>query len=144
MTIGVYEGHAFLITDIKKLAHVFVCGACNARFTQINNLHRHVDRCTQGETKVVCNGEKVEAPLSSYEKAFYPQKRDSIQAVQWLEHEAHTRGIHIHHQLCGHGGERMIEGSPVDGYDPVTKTFFQFNGCLWHGCKICFPMVEQR
>ena len=144
MTIGVYEGHAFLIRDIQKLAKKFVCGDCNARFTQSNSLHRHADRCTQGETKVVCKGEKVEAPPSAFEKAFYPQKRDSIQAVQWLEYEALTRGIHIHHQLCGHGGERMIEGFDVDGYDPISKTVFQFNGCLWHGCKRCFPSPKQR
>lgn len=38
MTIGVYNNHAFLIKDIKKLAHVYACGACNQQFTKACNL----------------------------------------------------------------------------------------------------------
>ena len=26
----------------------------------------------------------------------------------------------------------------VDGYDPRTKTVYEFNGCFWHGCSRCF------
>ena len=49
-------------------------------------------------------------------------------------------GKHIHHALCGHGGERVIrdsegnEISKVDGYEPTTKTIYQYHGCKWHGC----------
>lgn len=33
---------------------------------------------------------------------------------------------HIHHTLCGHGGERWIDGAPVDGSArPNTKTVFK-------------------
>ena len=36
--------------------------------------------------------------------------------------------------LCGHGAERWIAGAPVDGYEPTTKTVFQYHGCHFHGC----------
>jgi hypothetical protein len=62
MTIGVYNDHAFLITDIKKLALVYACGECNQRFTQACNLKRHAKTCTQGKTTVICPGKKVERP----------------------------------------------------------------------------------
>ena len=51
-------------------------------------------------------------------------------------------GKHIHHALCGHGGQRVIRDSQgheickVDGYEPSTKTVYQYHGCKWHGC-IC-------
>ena len=47
---------------------------------------------------------------------------------------------HIHHALCGHGGERVIRDSQgneickVDGYEPSTKTVYQYHGCKWNGC----------
>ena len=48
-------------------------------------------------------------------------------------------GNHIHYALCGHGGERWIDGCPVDGYVPSTKKLFQYHGCHRHGCLRCFP-----
>ena len=55
-------------------------------------------------------------------------------------------GKHIHHKMCGHGGERMVtvwvlndkdEKEPayflIDGYEPETNTVYQFHGCHWHG-----------
>ena len=53
-------------------------------------------------------------------------------------------GTHIHHAMCGHGGERWILGAPVDGYDPKSKTIFQYHGCWWHGCRRCFPDRDKR
>ena len=37
ITIGIYEGHAFLIKDIKKLAKTYVCNDCEVQFTQAFN-----------------------------------------------------------------------------------------------------------
>ena len=55
-------------------------------------------------------------------------------------------GRHIHHKMCGHGGERQVmvwylnsngkrdyRTYPVDGYEPETRTVYQFHGCKWHG-----------
>ena len=27
----------------------------------------------------------------------------------------------------------------VDGYDPSTRTVYEFHGCLYHGCPRCYP-----
>ena len=32
--MGIYEGHAFLILDIKTVTHNYTCGDCQARFTK--------------------------------------------------------------------------------------------------------------
>ena len=144
MTIGIFQGHAFLIKGIKKLANQYLCGQCNARFTIASNLSRHADRCQQGQTEIVCRGEQVEARASAFEKTFYSSGLTSFSSIQWLESEARARKTHIHHALCVHGGERWISGAPVDGYDPSSKTVFQFNGCHWHGCETCFPHPKRR
>ena len=47
MTIGIFEEHAFLITDINKVTQNFTCGDCGARFTQAGNLSRHAKTCSQ-------------------------------------------------------------------------------------------------
>ena len=65
---------AFLIKDITKLANVYVCRHCNQRFIK-------ADRCTKRQTTIVCPGEKVEAPQSAYEKAFYPKGNASASSI---------------------------------------------------------------
>jgi len=135
MTIGWYSDHALLIKDIKKIANIYACAHCNQLFTKTCNLQRHADRCRSGKTEVICPGTVVERPQSAYEKAFCPKTNASKGSVDWLEYEAEKRNLHIHHALCGHGGERWIAGAPVDGYEPTTKTVFQYHGCHFHGCS---------
>jgi len=69
---------------------------------------------------------------------FFPYNNGSQESLQWLEQESKKHKTHIHHAMCGHGGERHIERFPVDGYDQKTKTVFQYHGCLWHGCPRCY------
>ena len=75
---------------------------------------------------------------SKSEKAFYGESF-SYTACQWIEAMLRETGRHIHHALCGHGGERVVKNGEgheykVDGYEPITKTVYEFNGCKWHGC----------
>ena len=77
MTIGLYNCHAFLITNIKRLTHQYACSHCNQQFTQACSVERHADRCKKGETQVYCPGEAVERLQSAYEKAFYPKSSAS-------------------------------------------------------------------
>ena len=86
-----------------------------------------------------CPAERVEAPQTAFEKAFYPKHSSSPESFRWLEQEAALRKIHIHHAACGHGGERWVERAPVDGYNHETRTAFQYHGCHWHGCRKCYP-----
>ena len=144
LNMGLYDGHAFLITDLKQVAGTYTCGDCQARFTKACNLVRHVaNNCSRGQTKINCLNNRIKAPSSAYERAFYPEQTCSFVAIKWLEWEAKKRGIHIHHARCGHGGERQILGARVDGYHPESKTVFQFHGCLWHGCEKCYPEERQ-
>ena len=144
MTIGLYDGHAFLIRDIKKVAQNYTCGDCQARFTQACDLVRHASRCTKGQTKINCPNKQIRAPASAYERAFYPNNSCSFIGTKWLEWEAKQRRIHIHHAKCGHGGERYIFNVPVDGYHPETHTVFQYYGCHWHGCPKCYHTEAQQ
>ena len=139
MTIGVFKEHAFLIKDITKLAKTYACVHCNARFTQSCHLQRHADRCAQGKTVIDCPGEKVEAPQTAYEKAFYPKHNASKESIQWLEYAAKHWNMTIHHAMSGHGGERWIGKRPVDGYNHKRKLVLQYHGCYWHGCPKCYP-----
>ena len=145
LNMGLYYGHAFLITDLKQVANTYTCGDCQARFTKACNLARHVaNNCSRGQTKINCPNNRIKAPSSAYERAFYPEQTCSFVAIKWLEWEAKKRGIHIHHARCGHGGERQILGARVDGYHEESKTVFQFHGCLWHGCEKCYPEERQK
>ena len=45
MTIGVYNNHAFLITDLEKAAKTYQCTHCGAGFTKSTNLLRHAETC---------------------------------------------------------------------------------------------------
>ena len=145
LNMGLYDGHAFLITDLKQVAGTYTCGECQARFTRADNLVRHAaNNCSRGQTKITCLNNHIKAPSSAYERAFYPEQTCSFIAIKWLEWEAKKRGIHIHHARCGHGGERQILGARVDGYHPESKTVFQFHGCLWHGCEKCYPEERQK
>lgn len=67
VTIGLVEGHAFLIKDIKKLAENYSCKECNAKFTKIGHLYRHTSTFSQGETKIFSLNKQVEAPQTTFE-----------------------------------------------------------------------------
>ena len=72
MTIGIYEGHTFLIRNINKLPKTYVCKNCQARFTQACSLQRHIKTCVQGRTIIDCPNE---APLTVYERTFYNESQ---------------------------------------------------------------------
>ncbi len=82
---------------------------------------------------------------SKSEKVFYGESF-CYAACQWVKYMPRETGRHIHHALYGHGGERGKRNSlghklcKVDGYEPITKTVYEFNGCKWHGC----PCRQER
>ena len=67
-------------------------------------------------TIIDCPNERVKAPPTVYERTFYNESQAWSLAISWLEKTGKLLGIHIHHAMCGHGGERWILGAPVDGY----------------------------
>ena len=47
--------------------------------------------------------------MSSSEKVFYGGNTQfSYAACKWIERQAELLGKHIHHALCGHGGEYCV------------------------------------
>ena len=32
----------------------------------------------------------------------------------------------------------------VDGYCEETKTIYQFHGCYWHGCSLCYDQLTVK
>ena len=44
----------------------------------------------------------------------------------------------------GTAGSGIFECIPVDGYNPKTKTVFQYQRCHWHGCRKCFPIDRDK
>ena len=80
-------------------------------FTRNENLIRHLkdERCTGGKTKIIWSGGRFKHILNSSEKVFYGgDTKFSYDVCQWIEAQDIERGKHIHHKMCGHGGERMV------------------------------------
>ena len=143
------QGHCFFIKDIELLTKTWECVGCRQRFNRHDNYNRHVTggTCGGGKTKLICPGEKFERIMNATEKVFYGgNKKFSYAACQWIEKQSELIGRHIHHALCGHGGEYYVylyagkeknsnaREIPVDGYEPKSNTIFQYHGCKWHGC----------
>ena len=149
------QGHCFFIKDIELLTKLWECSGCNQRFNDHRNYNRHLTSgtCEGGKTKLLCPGGEFERIMNSSEKVFYGGNTNfSYAACQWIEKQSKLIGKHIHHALCGHGGEFYAEmlitqeacgknsEIPVDGYEPESKTIFQYYGCKWHGC----PCQKER
>ena len=75
------------------------------------------------------------------------QTNQSIVALEWISYlESQIPKVpgepeHIHHVRNG-GEQRLVthtDSRLVDGYDPHTNKVYEFHGCLWHGCRKCFP-----
>ena len=146
LDIGLCEGHCFFIKNINLLANHWECAGCHQRFTRHDSYNRHAteELCTGGQPKLLCPGEKFKRIMNSSEKVFYGGNTQfSFKGCKWIEKQSESIGEHIHHALCGHGGERcVIYTTPkgreveimVDGFDPKSSTVYQFHGCKWHGC----------
>ena len=68
---------------------------------------------------------------------FKPDSRLSCEDMfHWMDYLMETEGVHILHAR-NHVSEVRIGPYLVDGYDPNTKTVYEFNGCFFHGCPLC-------
>ena len=69
-------------------------------------------------------------------------------ACLWVESQSRKLKRHIHHAMCGHGGERCIkigkQEIQVDGFDLQTNTVYQYHGCYWHGCNCDPDFFDQK
>ena len=106
------RGHCFFIKDIELLTKLWESGGCHQRFNKHVNYNRHVTggTCGCGKTKLICPEGKFERIMNSSELVFYGgDKNFSYAACQWIEKQSELIGEHIHHALCGHGGEFFVK-----------------------------------
>jgi len=61
------------------------------------------------------------------------EEKYSKQSISWINSFGNPN---IKHAL--NGGEQIICGAKVDGFDKETNTVYQYHGCFWHGCRKCF------
>ena len=68
---------------------------------------------------------------------FKPDSRLSCEDMfNWMDYVMETEGVHILHAR-NHISEVHIGPYLVDGYDPNTRTVYEFNGCYFQGCSDC-------
>ena len=68
----------------------------------------------------------------------------SSAAFEWLAWEAHLVPTPLRH--AHNGGE--VRPLPdrrytVNGFNAMTQTVYEFDGCFWHGCPTCFPQRHE-
>ena len=74
----------------------------------------------------------------------------SLKALQWLyfqESQIPKQGASAERiKHIRNGGEQTVRTASkiyfVDGFDPVTRTVYEFHGCLYHGCRKCYPVRD--
>ena len=80
-------------------------------------------------------------PCSGYVRRaapdFKPDSRLSCEDMfNWMDYIMETEGVCILHAR-NHISEVRIGPYLVDGYDPNTRTVYEFNGCYFHRCSDC-------
>ncbi|CAH3194637.1 unnamed protein product [Porites evermanni] len=83
-------------------------------------------------------------PLGGWRGAQVNQSLKALQRLYYQEHLLPKEGAcadRIRH--VRNGGEQSVRTIAnsyfVDGYDPLTRTVYEFHGCLYHGCPRCYP-----
>ena len=80
------------------------------------------------------------------------QVNQSLKALQWLyfqESQIPKQGASAERiKHIRNGGEQTVRTASkmyfVDGYDEQTRTVYEFNGCLFHGCRNCYPNRQAK
>ncbi|VDI47708.1 Hypothetical predicted protein [Mytilus galloprovincialis] len=82
----------------------------------------------------------VRSPLAHVPSEGYTKRYNHSKiSIAWLEWIMDQNKIHIQHAL--NGGEFKIQGTNYhsDGYCQKTNTVYEFLGCCFHGCRVCYP-----
>ena len=83
-------------------------------------------------------------PLQGWRGAQVNQSKAAFQWLYFRESQIPKDGAcpdRIRHARNG-GEQRVMAGGDtyfVDGFDPVSNTIYELQGCLWHGCRRCYP-----
>ena len=63
-------------------------------------------------------------------------------SLEWLGFIAAKDNVNIQTALHSHGEKRVEAGGKrykVDGFCQETRTVYEFHGCLYHSCEMCYP-----
>ena len=66
---------------------------------------------------------------------YHANRKTSIEATEWLEFLNYTENLTVKHGR--NGKEQKVGRFFVDGVDESTKTVFEYNGAVFHGCPHC-------
>ena len=71
------------------------------------------------------------------------QINQSQVALEWFYFQDwKLGGNQIRHQVRKGGEQQVVTAGDsfrVDGFCEETRTVYEFHGCFWHGCLVCFP-----
>ena len=67
-----------------------------------------------------------------------------MQRLYYQEHQIPKQRVSaVRIRQVRNGGEQsvrtIVDSYFVDGYDPLTRTVYEFHGCLYHGFPRCYP-----
>lgn len=79
------------------------------------------------------------SPIARISEYFDTHSKSSI---EWLEFLKVKNKVHIVHAL--NGGEMTWKSYRFDGFDAFSNTVYEFHGCLFHGCPICYPHSAEQ
>ena len=68
---------------------------------------------------------------------YNPQQKSSQKAFFWLKFQSEKLKIEIQTNRSI-DGEKKIGRYYVDGINEDKKIIFEFHGCYWHGCQLCY------
>ena len=111
------------IANIDPLQYVTIASVCMAVYRS-----NYMPEKTIGVTKDV--------PKNTFSKI----------SIRWLKYISGKE--YIQHEMSG--GEHFISTvGLVDGFCKKTNTVYEFQGCFWHGCQLCYTQdrinpVNQR
>jgi hypothetical protein len=111
-------------TGVDPLQYITCASVCKAVF-----LHMFLQRDT----------------IARVPPAGYSKHRYSEESLEWLEHQRLKAGFtKLEHIANCASGERKIAGYKVDGFDPDSRTIFEYYGCRFHGCPHCTLKEDPR
>lgn len=107
------------MAQFNPLDHVTIASACNRDLRQ-NRLEENTI---------------ASEPLYGWRRK--PRNQSGI-AMEWLYWLQSTTRPQLQH--ARNRGEFQVPGTSylVDGYDPTTRTIYEFYSCWWHGCPRCY------
>lgn len=127
MNIGIYQKHAFLITNLDKVTNNYSCAECQARFTQACNCSVIQRRATKGRRKGSAEGKKKPARIGVLKRIL------SVGGV-WQQSNQ-LAGILVETMERSHSLTNVQQcwgtncaGHAVDGFCLEQRTVFQFYG----------------